>query len=521
MIRYLQTAEAVSSGEPFGRMVAAYHQDGGFIDWARNRLKETDESPQVQRAYDAILEKVDERASAFEYDFAIQLQDWTRSEEQSDQLVLIENVLKQVVTPLAKQQPTLLLVLDGMSVAVFRQLLQDLLRYDWTEIVHEGHALPRPVLATLPCVTSISRRGLFMGRLDPGTNGTEEGEFKKNDILLHETGSQKRPQLFKMGDLTEESQGGIASKVRDAIADKKCRVVSVVLNAIDDHLDSGKQVDFTWTRNRIRGLRDLLRQAAEAERLVILTSDHGHVLDFGTKALESTKGERGDRFRTATGEVMEGELEFEGSRVNKANAKNRITLAWSAGVRYAKRKRGYHGGANPQEMVVPMVILSDVRAEVPEGWETVASYQPAWWRLDASEMLPAPVAKPKPEKAVEGLVLFEQGAKTAAVGAEWTAALFASPIYLEQIKLAVRGAPDQEILTKLLTGLDRRGGTAVKQALAQELGMPSFRVDGLIQNISRILNIDGYEVLTFDRSSDTVTLNVKLLRTQFDLENPS
>jgi hypothetical protein len=33
--------------------------------------------------------------------------------------------------------------------------------------------------------------------------------------------------------------------------------------------------------------------------------------------------------------------------------------------------------------------------------------------------------------------------------------------------------------------------------------------------------MDGYEVIGFDRASDTVTLNAKLLRTQFDLkENP-
>jgi hypothetical protein len=51
--------------------------------------------------------------------------------------------------------------------------------------------------------------------------------------------------------------------------------------------------------------------------------------------------------------------------------------------------------------------------------------------------------------------------------------------------------------------------------------MPPFRVDGLIQNVSRILNVDGYEVISFDRASDTVSLNMGLLRTQFDLKIPS
>lgn len=516
-IRWLQTDEPRQSVEPFDAMVVGYHRDGGFVDWARNRLKETDESPELQKSFTAILKRVEERAEAFEASFAQQLQDWTRSENQSNRFILIENVLHEVVQPVAKQQPVLLLVLDGMSAAVFRQLLQDVLRNDWTEIVHEEAMLPRPVLATLPSVTSISRRALFLGRLDPATNGTEEGEFKANDILFQGSGSQVRPQLFKMGDLADEN-GGIAASVRSAIADKKCRVVSVVLNAIDDHLDSGKQVDFVWTRNTIRGFRDLLRQASDAERLVIMTSDHGHVLDFRSKQIASPKDGRGDRFRSADGTMQKGELEFEGSRVHKATGCNRITLASSAAIRYGKDKRGYHGGANPQEMVVPLAILSDVRAGTPDGWTQVASYQPDWWRIDASEAVPVPKVKAKPEKVVQGLDLFEQAGKMGVPGVGWIDSLLKSPVYQEQSKLAVRGAPADDLMTKLLSGLDSRGGTAVKQALAQELGMPPFRVDGLILNVSRILNVDGYEVISFDRASDTVTLNMGLLRTQFDLE---
>ena len=517
LIQWLQTTDTNSSAS-LDVMVNAYHESGGFVDWARNRLKETDESPDVQKAYDAILQRANERASAFEKGFGLQLQDWTASDRQSERFMPIEAVLKKVVTPVAKQQPVLMLVLDGMSVAVFRLLLQDILRHEWTEITHDGHALPRPVLATLPSVTNVSRRALFYGELSHGTSVNEESAFKNNDFLYQETGSQKRPQLFKMGDLSEESQSGIASKVRTAIADKKCHAVSVVLNAIDDHLDSGKQVDFTWTRNSIRGLRDLFRYAAEAKRLVILTSDHGHVLDFGAEPRPSIKGERGDRFRLDDAAPGEGELEFTGSRVSQAMGRERITLPWSDAIRYSTSKRGYHGGANPQEMVVPMAILADIRSEMPEGWQAIPSYQPNWWQIDGSKAAPLPVTKPKTEKAVEGLELFELApVKTATAGPGWIGALLASPIYEEQSKLAVRGAPAEDVITTLLGGLDARGGTAIKPALAQELGLPPFRLDGLIQNVSRMLNVDGYEVLTHDRNSDTVSLNVALLKTQFDL----
>lgn len=519
LVSWLHADRSPAAPEKFDALAVRYHREGGFIDWARNRLKETDESPEVQKAFRAILKLVDAQAEAFEMNFGQQLQEWTKSESRSERILYIEDMLEGVVRPTAKQQPVLLLVLDGMSVAVFRQLLHDVLQHEWTEIICPKAAIPRPVIASLPSITMISRRALFLGRLDPAVNGTEEGEFKANDLLFHGSGSQTRPQLFKMGDLSDEVHGGFASEVREAIGDKKCRVVSVVLNAIDDHLDSGKQVDFVWTRNTIRGFRDLLRQASDAGRLIIMTSDHGHVLDFGTKQLPSPKEGRGDRYRAADGKPQPGELEFEGSRIYKATGHNRVTLACSANVRYTKGKRGYHGGANPQEIVAPLAILSDVRADVPEGWTEVAPFEPDWWKIDTSEVRPAFVAKAKTEKAVQGLELFEMA--TQPVGSEggWIGALLKSPTYQEQSKLAVRGARNEELMIRLLKILDSRGGTVVKQALAQELDMPPFRVDGLIINVSRILNIDGYEVIGFDRASDTVTLNLGLLRTQFDLKN--
>jgi hypothetical protein len=96
--------------------------------------------------------------------------------------------------------------------------------------------------------------------------------------------------------------------------------------------------------------------------------------------------------------------------------------------------------------------------------------------------------------------------------------LLESKVYLEQLKLGVRGGPQREVVTMLITTIDARGGSIMKPSLAQALGVPLFRVDGLVQNICRILNVDGYEVLSFDRSTETITLNTKLLKTQFEIE---
>ena len=53
--------------------------------------------------------------------------------------------------------------------------------------------------------------------------------------------------------------------------------------------------------------------------------------------------------------------------------------------------------------------------------------------------------------------------------------------------------------------------------LAQQLAIPLIRVDGLIQNYRRLLNVDGYDVLSYDQPSETIVLNIELLKSQFEL----
>ena len=54
-------------------------------------------------------------------------------------------------------------------------------------------------------------------------------------------------------------------------------------------------------------------------------------------------------------------------------------------------------------------------------------------------------------------------------------------------------------------------------ALSRSVNYPAIRLRGLIAVMQRVLNIDGFAVLTRDDASDTVTLNRELLRRQFDL----
>ena len=46
----------------------------------------------------------------------------------------VERVLDEVVAPLAEHTPVLVLVIDGMSFAVVRELLVGITQQDWVEI---------------------------------------------------------------------------------------------------------------------------------------------------------------------------------------------------------------------------------------------------------------------------------------------------------------------------------------------------------------------------------------------------
>ena len=100
---------------------------------------------------------------------------------------------------------------------------------------------------------------------------------------------------------------------------------------------------------------------------------------------------------------------------------------------------------------------------------------------------------------------------------EWVSRLLTSPVFEEQKRLGGRGLPADDVFAKLLGTLDRRGGKLTSVALARALAFPALRLSGLLAKAQRVLNIDGYAVLSRDDASDTVELNRELLLKQFDL----
>jgi hypothetical protein len=69
----------------------------------------------------------------------------------------------------------------------------------------------------------------------------------------------------------------------------------------------------------------------------------------------------------------------------------------------------------------------------------------------------------------------------------------------------------------ILVALDERGGKLTRSALAKRLDVPPLRLPGVLSALRRVLNVDGYAVLSIDETSDTVELNKAQLFAQFGL----
>ena len=520
LANWLGEGASLGTGASLDDLVGGYARLGGFVDWARAIVQEGDSEPALNKACDALLARSHEISRAFEASFAIKLAEWTlHGATASSAFIPIENALECLIGPLGAQTPVLLLVMDGMSVAVFRELIGDIVgRGHWLECQPGQPKTPSALLATVPSITEVSRRALFRGRLHPESTPTEQSAFAGNDRLFSLCGGQTRPVLFLKGELQTPGEAGLAAEVKEAVANMKCRVVATVLNAIDDHLSGSDQIAPRWDLDFVRPLRELLQLAADAGRAIVLTSDHGHVLEHQTSFMSGvTQG--GDRYRIDGGAPKEGETRVAGQRIQQAIGRQEVTAAWSCDLRYSNnKKRGYHGGVSPLEMVIPLAILVHRNAVTPSGWtESVPSpFQPDWWRLSMQPVstVAVPVVTEVVTKATAGLELFVHAASKGRA-ADWIQKLLDGEIYTEQCRLAARGAHDRQRVAVFLESLTSRGGTMPREAMAERLGLPLMRLNGVVADLARIFNVDGYDVLNLNTASGTVVLNVALLKKQF------
>jgi len=523
LVQWLQNEQSSDNAKSFSSLAQHYRNEGSLVDRAAHHLRQSDSLRPVQDDYQKILKRVQSRMSAATKNFGGSLQQWSSEEGRSSrELLCVEDLLKDAVVPVAMEGPVLLLVLDGMSVAVFQRLLEQLVCHGWMEGGSQKHHLPRPVIAALPSITKISRRALFLGELNTQKTGTEEACFRDNVLLHRGVKSTSKAVLHRKGALLDKKSGGLSEEVRNDLSDKRKKVVGIVVNAIDDDLDSGSQDNRVWNLDDINPLHEILSECREAGRWIIFTSDHGHVLDYGSELLKSENEGRGDRFRVPDGRLVEGEIEVNGARVKNGYGADKVILALDPDRRYGKDKRGYHGGANPQEVIIPLAFLAPAEIEeLPDSWQPVTLNRPEWWQLKASKKHAEPASaiptKTKNHDSRE-LDLFEP-APPVESSQTLGSVLIASEIFTEQMKQVAARRLDPSQVSTLVSLLNEKGGQMSRGELAKGLKLLPLRIDGLVRTASKVLNIDGYEALSLDLSTETVSLDEAILRAQFELSS--
>lgn len=512
--RWLQPASGLPS--TLDQAVLTYEQNGSWVDWARHQLLSGDEPEGVSRSYRKLFERVTVRRESENRRFGELLAACTLANQTPPNVLLIENVLSKIVAPLAKPREAgvLFIVMDGLSLPVWRELSVDLSRHGWLEWVPEVGPAFHSVLTVLPSATNFSRTSLLCGTLTAGVQNVEKRGFQDHADLRAASKSGAPPILFHKDEIGA-SGNDLAESVRLEIRNPNRKIVGVVVNVVDDSLEGPEQLSIQWSLRSVSVLQALLSEARDAGRIVILASDHGHVLDHGSKL--NRKTDSADRWRMPGTEttVAENELFVKGSRVLIEGGQ--IICPTSESIRYtANRRLGYHGGLTPQECVAPIAVLAPALMDI-DGWEMQPANPPDWW-FDGEA---APVAeRPKPRKAPTlkakpagrpSMPLFE----TPADPANWVDALLASEVFEEQME-TFAGRLKREQIEQYLRVLADRNLVLLKSAFAQRIGVSALRVDGLVASLQRVLNVESYSVLSVD-SSQTIRLNLQLLREQFRL----
>lgn len=369
LLKFLSEPQPEPPGS-FGDAVGQYRSTFAWVDRARYRLFQGDANDALQEAFSRLLEYVGDVREGFNQRFGELLANWNESGSSGNALVRIEEVLERVVVPSAASRPVLLVVVDGMSQPILYELLEDIRLSGW----HVGAETGGPVIAALPSVTEVSRASLFSGKLIRGDSTLERKQFTTHPALV-KLCKKNPPLLFHKAGLTESGGIALGGEVRNAVAATENRIVAVVVNAVDDALAKAG-VPRTWRLADLPVLEQLLAAASQSGRTVVLTSDHGHVVEHDT---EYRKNEPGERYRKAFPAAGLGEVPVSDGRV-VSDMPGGVVLPWSERVRYGIKKYGYHGGASPQECVVPLVVLT------PGVYSTSSSARhhqvfesPEWW----------------------------------------------------------------------------------------------------------------------------------------------
>ncbi|MFJ8777283.1 BREX-2 system phosphatase PglZ [Streptomyces microflavus] len=535
--------------------------DLGWADRALEHLEAGgDPDGVLAAAYSRIGEEVRAARRALDHSFGERLAVWTADGSTPGSMLTVETLLARVVAPVVAEagRRVLLLLLDGMSAAIASELGEEL-REQWAEFdplpAASGAPVRRAVAAALPTLTTVSRTSLFAGALTKGDQGDE-----KRLMPRHPCWKGAPAAVFHKDDLRGPDTGSpFSAALAEALGDERSHV-AVVLNTVDDRLDKVQKLgDGAWHAHEIAGLEPLLRAARAGGMTVLLTSDHGHVIERRGAKVDASGGSVGSaRHRTPGGPVATSEIELSGPRVVWPEPGSRIVALRDHDVRYTALKAGYHGGATLAEFTIPLLALLPFGVEAPSTWRELGDPAPEWWGEEGSaseegkasdgraaseadstaSVAPSaakprrkPAAKPAPAGAVglfgedalaapadprtPAFTSAAPAAEPASAAEELVERLTVTPLFQGQLDLLAR-KPQSRAVPRALVALVE-AGTLPMTALAERAGQPVARARGFAATLSQLLNYDGAQILETLPDNRTLRLHRSRLIEQFGL----
>ncbi|MCD0452639.1 BREX-2 system phosphatase PglZ [Actinocorallia sp. API 0066] len=525
--------------------IARQIRELGWVDRALEHLEaggDTDSA--LADAYSRIGEQVRATRRALDQAFSERLAVWTADGTAPGAMLTVEGLLERVVAPVvaAPGQRVLLLLVDGMSAAIAAELGEEL-RAHWSEFdpLPEPAGAPtrRAVAAALPTLTSVSRTSLFAGALTKGDQNDEKRLFPQHPCWRGAPAA-----VFHKDDLRGPDTGSpFSTELAEALADERTHV-AVVLNTVDDRLGKEQKLgDGAWRLREIGGLEPLLRAARANGMTVLLTSDHGHVIERRSDRTDAPAASVASaRHRLPGGPLAPAEIELSGPRVVWPRPGARIVALRDRDARYTALKAGYHGGATLAEFAIPLLALLPFGAEPPVGWRELGDPAPAWWIQDADVPTPdrsgaadravAAVARPRhkqprkaPAVAEPTIALFDEEQATTPSsqrdsGSDDPATalverLMATELYKAQLGMLAR-RPQGKAVPRALAALVE-AGTLTMTALAERAGQPAARAPGFAATLAQLLNYDGAQILEILPDNRTLRLHRTPLIEQFGL----
>lgn len=493
-VRHRTVSARPTSAADAGRELV---QTWSFEDALRERISAWDGGAELRAATLRVVDEWLEISEVRNAAFAPLVADALEEPGKTDEVLWVWDVIADVVAPISSERNVLVIVLDALNWAVARSLLAAPSSWDAWVPAREGRI--RPVFTAVPSVTEFSRASLLCGTPTAGNANDESKQFPL--AVERAAGRECKAKLVHKGVLDGEGRGRVADEVVRAVEDDRLRVVGVVVNAIDDQLSGADQLRVHWNASDVAPLRTLLDLAGATERVVVLVGDHGHVWETRS---ERAAGGRSARWRDGT-DAGDGEVTIGGPLVKKWVGVDSIVAAWSEQIRYGKGRRGYHGGASLQEVVVPCIVLDESELELDEtAFVRFATSPPGWWRFEAE-----PVLDDAPTPAGQGdlLDIVEGG---------WIDQLLGSAAFADRRRRFVAGDGQfVDIARTVLRLLEAGRGRVSIQAISRQLGRNVGVTMRYVSTLGDVLNIDGTPLLSLDRIDGMVNLDDVGLRRQF------